>query len=172
MFRFEKIEVKKSIDKAEEDPAANKPYSDKLEDSLTVVNMEERVTVDMFGKYSTVVEEYSSNINVDKNLNEEEKVKVLPSTKENHVKKIVCQFETRNRVKKSPFTPTRKGKCGGNDSLKKQDANRVPFKPTKITKQEGGKPSNSKSIRKASIPKQWDTPAFPRGNKIKLVVQW
>ena len=165
--------MKKSIDKTEEDLAANKTYSsDKLEDSLTVVNMKEKVTVDKFGNHSTV-EEYSSNFDVDKNQNEEEKVKVKvwTSTKENQVKKIVRQFETGNKVNESPCTPTRKEKKGGNDSLKKQGATKVPFTPAKITKQEGGKHSNSKSKRKASISKQWDTLAFPRGNRIKLQIE-
>ena len=170
MFRFEKIEVKKTVDKTEEDPARSKTYSDKL-DSLTVVNTDEKVTVNKIGNHLTV-EEYFINSNVDKTLNEEEKVKLLTSTKENQVRKMIRQFETR-KLYKSPCTPTRKEKKGGKDSLKKQDTAKVPFTPTKITKQEGGKLCNSKSKtkRKASISKKWDTLAFPRGNQIKNQIE-
>ena len=48
MFRFEKIELKNPIDKTEEEPAASITYSDNLEDNLTVVNIEEKVTVEKF----------------------------------------------------------------------------------------------------------------------------
>ena len=92
------------------------------------------------------VKDHSSDGISDRNINEEEIV--LKITKENQVKKIVGQFETRNELKKSPCTPTRKDKRGNRDSLKKQDAAKFHFMPIKIMKQEGGKLSNSKSKSK------------------------
>ena len=78
----------------------------------------------------------------------------------------------KKNLKKSPCTPTSKEERREKiDSLKKQDAPRFPFTPNKITKQKGGKLSNSKSNKKASIPNQRNTLALPNGKKTKLKIE-
>ena len=97
MFRFEKKEMTKPIYKTEEEPGASRTYSDKLVDNLTVVNVEEKVTVDKFDNHLTV-KEYPRDSNVDTNLNEEEqKLQVRKGPEDNKVRKLIRQFETREK---------------------------------------------------------------------------